>query len=857
MSLQETLAPNARQYVAGLSGKYLSTRLLTHNGVTIAFALGRTKESRDLFFDYSILNAVDQDGNEPKIPDAKGKPLDAAEILDSQSWFENVKSLRFSSEIRVVGEEAVPVYQIPALDRTHHSINAAEQPEKTDLWLSTSLGLMDPEVSNFEVLSDGRYIYLFRQSRAISDEFPNRLMTKGEKGLPPIDGNLLCDRFNLVGSNLGRTLEVRYRRSRQKRFPLNDSDTLAVRDINDVPFYEPTFSIRFVQDLVDGRFSILLTPTMTNDMFRWMFFAFSKRSQQIECFTTDVAGDGLFDIHGQIYYTCGSKDHDKTFSNAPGSCTAIQERDKQTCGQAKQAIVPKAALSERALFLDKDSLNATVCLQTPILLSGPVFSEGFTLEAWVAPIPFWLTKAKEVDEEAEIPETESELPPAGSSFCLFSQGPEEQKASPSVFLDDKLRLVLRLSGETAVLLASDQSLVVDNWNHVAITYTASNRAFALVLNGIEVVSSPYVLPERSSPGLLAGLASQTSKTEYGFQGQLDEVRLWRYPLHPATIKSKMSTRATGMEPLLEACWHFDEGTGAKAYDATRNGHDINIMWKDPKASLPQVWAASTAPLVRNFGLAKRTLRLAPDVTIRGGLGAGVYHEQVSVAQATSEDKKEDTKPLKRSARVLLCFVARKPDTKRFLAVLDFGLMSDGTLCDAPATLPLPDLLLSASLLKGRAAQRASTPLLHVDAQGMEVFGGLLAFEAALCMPDSPCVWDSATGSITIFFRSLSGVFSALAYDISRSVVLSTLSGLSQGQGLLASNKLRQAEKFDIQTTSCTWAPEEVAVDLSLTATMMDGSKVSEKWRGKFEFSYLTLRANCKSTIFSLTFFWLY
>ena len=257
-----------------------------------------------------------------------------------------------------------------------------------------------------------------------------------------------------------------------------------------------------------------------------------------------------------------------------------------------------------------------------------------------------------------------------------------------------------------------------------------------MINGIVSVSSPYVPPERSSPGSFAGLASQLGKSGNGFQGQLDEVRLWSHPLHSAAIKARMSTRATGMEPLLEACWHCDEGTGTKAYDATRNGHDLNIVQKNPKASPPQVWAASTAPLMSNFGLAERVLRLAPDVTIKGDLGAGVYHEQVSVSQATSEDKKEYTKPLKRGARVLLCFVASKPGTKPSLAVLDFGLMS---LCDSPATLPLPAVSLSASSVKGGAAQRASTPLLYVDAQGMEVFGGLLAFEAALCTADSPCV----------------------------------------------------------------------------------------------------------------------
>ena len=136
------------------------------------------------------------------------------------------------------------------------------------------------------------------------------------------------------------------------------------------------------------------------------------------------------------------------------------------------------------------------------------------------------------------------------------------------------------------------------------------------------------------------------------------------------------------------------------------------MQKNSKASPPQAWAASTASLVSNFGLAKRVLRLAPDVTIQGGRGAGVYHEQVSVSQATSEDKKENTKPLRRGARILLCFVASKPGTKPSLAVLDFGLMWDDTLCDSPATLLLLAISLSASSVKGRTAQRASTPLLY-------------------------------------------------------------------------------------------------------------------------------------------------
>lgn len=698
---------------------------------------------------------------------------------------------------------------------------------------------MDPNVTNFEVLSDGRYIYLFRQSRAGSDPFPNEdgkpdLRSKSE--MPPIDANLLCDRFNLVGSILSRSLEVRYRRSRQKRLPLNDRDTLAVQDIDDVFFYEPTFSLRFIQNLVDGRFSIFRTPTMTNDMMRWMFFVVSGRSRQIECFTTDVANDGLFDVHGQIYYTCDSKDHE-VFSNAPGACTALIKGE--SCGLSKRAIVPKSALSDRAIFLFEESVNTNLKLKNPIALSGLQFSVGFTLEAWIDPVSFWVDKSAKADGTL-VKETltkgieggknqTSVLPPTGSNFCLFSMSPEEQKPCPSVFINDRLRLVLRIPGETTVLLASEQSIVADAWNHVAVTYTARNRTFTLVVNGVAPAStSSHVLPATSSPGLLIGIASQLGK--YRFQGQLDEVRLWKHPLHPATIKAKMSARATGLEPLLEACWHFDEGTGTQAFDATTNGHDIDIQEYATGPLPSKLWTKSVAPLASNIGLSKRTLRLDANITIKGGIGAGVYHEQVSVSEVeSSSTNKEDTKPLKRGARVLLCFVAGRSDADSYLAILDFGLLTDGTLCDSPAIIPMPSLSLSTN---PQSQARVSTPQLYLDAQGMEIFGGLLAFDAARCKPDSPCVWDSATGSITIFFRDRSERFSALTYDVSRSVKLTAISGLTDHEGLLASNKLRQAVNVDIETGPWKYAPEGTAAELTLTATMVDNTTVTEIWQGK-------------------------
>ncbi|KAL8852450.1 MAG: hypothetical protein Q9221_002680 [Calogaya cf. arnoldii] len=886
MSADESAVPNEHRYTGVKGSKYISTRLLNHNGITIAFALGRAKgkakEDEISFFDYSILNG------EVQGPNANVRNPAPTEKLDSQCWFENVRSLRFPTEVRSVGEEAVPVYQIPALDRTGRPVTQQET-NKLNLWLSTSLCLMDRTITNFEVVSDGRYIYLFRQSVKASS-MPLHMKTAGT-ALPPVDNSLLCDRFSLVGASLSGALEVRFRRSRQKRLALNEQDTLSVRDINDVPFFEPTFSLGFVQNLTDGRFTVIRTPTMTNDVFRWMIFAFSGVSRQIECFTTDVASDGLFDLHGQVYYTCDAVDHTKTFSSAPGSCTALKTSTGGACGNAKKPLVPKSSLSERAISLQNSTREALIRLQKPIDLSGTSFEGGFTIEAWVHPIWAENTKVEGVTRQehnmlgttgndentpgvaVEVTESLSQTtgpePPTlpGSSFCLFSIVQEEDlsNAFPSVFIDDHLRLVLRRPEQSMPLLASENGLKADFWNHVAITSTGKPEwNIKLIVNGVWPENTSCILPCGSQPIFLHNLASEGASTHSRFQGQVDEVRVWRHPLHPATIRSRMSSRASGMEPFLEACWHFDEGTGTRAFDATVNGHDLEIVSPNSETPLSGLWQPSTAPLVNQAGLTRRTVRLAPDISVEGGLNAGVYYEQISVLKADSpssngmaEDQTSsgESKPLKRGARLLLSFVARSkkvegyPENERavkgdktvigdiqsrsHLAVLDFGLMSDGTLCDFPATIGLAGLPVAANTLSGdQSARRASTALLYVDAQGTEVFGGILACEEAQCGQDSPCIWDSATGSITVFFRNTLGRFSALTYDVSRSIVAAPLPIFGEHQGLMAASKLRNANQVTVQRTQSSWAPPEVAVNLNVIAPMANGaSSVCEQWQG--------------------------
>ncbi|KAF9879435.1 hypothetical protein CkaCkLH20_02978 [Colletotrichum karsti] len=842
MTLHDILSPNRKIYESRTASSYLSSRLITHNGVTVAIALGR-REDRSLFFDYSVLdmNAADAD------PASKAKnKADLSDQLDSQCWLEQAKPLSFPSEVRVASEEAVPVYEIPGVDRTNSRVSV-DQPEKRCPWKSTTVNLMDRDVTHFEVLSNGRYIYLFRQGQAASSAWANSFMTADGDGVPPVDGNLLCDRFSLVGTNLSPALEARYRRSRQKRIPLNDQDTLGIRDINDKTFYEPTYSLKFIRNLVGGRFCVLRAPTMTNDIYRWMFFAYSSCSRQIEYTSTDVTSDGLFDLHGQVYYTC-DKTHLPTFTNAPGSCVALTEAGT-VCGKPKIPIVPKCPKSTRSLQTASD---VSLRLQQPINFSDAKFEAGFTLEAWIRPKAFWdpnagqsstkndSAKKDEVkkdegkkDEGKKATEPSISLPPSGSLFCIFSPS---QGSGMAVYLNDKLKLVLSQSGSSEVLATSDAALKANAWNHVAITYRGTDsRNYTLVVDGetaetsgTQKPSDMYTLPQSSLPGTLAGLDSEEGKPGSSFIGAIDEVRLWSQPFHPGTIRSRMHTRATGIEPFLEACWHFDEGAGGLVFDCTSKNHTINVTQADGSEPRPNLWEAAAAPLIEGRGLTRRQFRLPTGVTVCGGIGTTIYNEQVTMSEAKPEDpetkpKAEPPKQMKRGARVLLCFVAKTSERQQRLAVLDFGLLSNGLLCDTPVSLPLPVIRLSPSA-------RASTELVYVDAQGVEVFGGLLLEDKVRCSSEAPCAFESATGTVTVFFQSEDKLFSALYYDISRSVVVASTSALVGHDGLLARSKLRKAKTLTIKTDISSNAPKSLAINLILTANMADGSKVVETWK---------------------------
>ncbi len=137
------------------------------------------------------------------------------------------------------------------------------------------------------MLSDGKYIYVFRQSIAGNDP-------KNEN--PAIVNNtLLVDRFILSGTTLKLSREIRYQRSRHKTEPASRKDTLSAVDVEGKPFYEPTRELVFANNLANGNFSVLLLPGADSEEQRWHIFTTDAVTDKVNSFNIRFDDSIVFD----------------------------------------------------------------------------------------------------------------------------------------------------------------------------------------------------------------------------------------------------------------------------------------------------------------------------------------------------------------------------------------------------------------------------------------------------------------------------------------------------------------------------------------------------------------------------------
>jgi hypothetical protein len=328
---------------------YRYTTTVRHQGTLIAFAMD---DQRHIY--YTVLDLSSTNGNRfAGVTNGAGSPSTTIDddTLDVNYW-QNLRELRFPNEIAEVGYGVADQTLLPVFKK---NIRIAEKPgtllpdetsnsgQAFDFFLSTTARLTAD--APFQAFSDGQYVYIFRQAIADSskdmvfvdkdgylstciddtgklaylDSEGNAVPVDRAKCVPIVNSTLLVDRFVLSGNQLQTMMEVRFQRSRSKTRPASRKDSLEAQDLDGNPFLEPTQELRFVNNLANGRFTVLLLPTQVVEIERWQIFAYNSKTRLIDSYNVERAKDGLFNTKGTQFYTSPDPKHRKDiFESKPG-----------------------------------------------------------------------------------------------------------------------------------------------------------------------------------------------------------------------------------------------------------------------------------------------------------------------------------------------------------------------------------------------------------------------------------------------------------------------------------------------------------------------------------------------------------
>ncbi|BAY67087.1 hypothetical protein NIES22_72310 (plasmid) [Calothrix brevissima NIES-22] len=742
------------------SGLYKYTTTVRHKGTVIAFAMN---DQQRIFYSVLNLNSTgDQNAADANNPQS---------AIDKDGW-EDPKPLNFPTEIAEVGfgvadQTLLPSYRNNSQTPEKPGINL--RPTEKDLFLSSTARLTAD--APFQVLSDGQFVYLFRQAIAnpatyatvdqqqaarrkmvfvqgtqlsVSpdgtglvqfDKAQDAWVASSATGsVPIVNSTLLVDRFVLSGAYLQTKMEVRFQRSRSKTRPQSRKDSLGAKDLDGNDFLEPTQELKFLGNLTDGRFTVLLLPTQIQEIQRWQIFAHNSKTGLIDAFDVERSTDGLFNTRGSQVYTC--VDHPNVFSLKSGKCAEPSLTDSsQVCnkdlvprvvteGYAESALRTKTSeeldaevsniLAQKNLSNLQSQGKFSVITEPHVALaSGVKLGQTFTQEAWILPTTSSTTSQALLTNKSN-----------GNTDSLAASR-QTHDGCPSIWIEAGSRVRIGFGDGNQWYEVATKSILTPNiWNHLAVTF--DGNAYRVYVNGrlrekadmaqvyINGTLQQQLDAEGNSQPKLASLQGKTPVnspiTSFGaakntFRGTIDEIRLWSWARSEKELQADMHQRLVGQELKLVGYWRFDEATGKTIYDQTDNKANgtlqSQLQWSVTPFDAPPftqnldewLWVNSDAPVGESLGVSRSSFQIASTNangqlearSITSGITALLYYQQENVASGYSNEEK----PLKRNARVMLAVATKSASgDKNEIATLDLGVSGSGKLAQIPDVVPL-------------------------------------------------------------------------------------------------------------------------------------------------------------------------
>ncbi len=200
--------------------------------------------------------------------------------------------------------------------------------------------------------------------------------------------------------------------------------------------------------------------------------------------------------------------------------------------------------------------------------AGLELTGAFTLEAWINPFGW-----------------------GDFSFGTFgyghilSKGPIDLYLVGEHFARNDHSLFLDITHADATVSGSgspENSLALDSWQHVAVVYDGVSGV-TMYVDGDEVLVTHTTAPSgtvASNSGDALGIGNVLPDLNKGFEGAIDEVRVWNIPRSGGDIADDMLVRLDGDEPGLVGYWRLDEAYGTTVVDAAGTCDDGSVAGAD-------------------------------------------------------------------------------------------------------------------------------------------------------------------------------------------------------------------------------------------------------------------------------------
>jgi len=280
---------------------------------------------------------------------------------------------------------------------------------------------------------------------------------------------------------------------------------------------------------------------------------FSDQSKSIEPITSwewDFTNDGVVDSRDQhptwLYAAPGVYSVTLTVHNSSGS--------KSTTALELIHVFD----GESALQFTSDACYAK-CPAAP----GLNLAAAVTIEAWIKPTN-WGSMSSLVDK---------------NSISLLIGGENSALNDHSLALWHSTT-----SGQAGFICSPVNTIVLHEWQHVALCYDGNSNAIRLLINGVEQELTYFggqptgSLNDNAALDLTFGNAISRGRP---YPGIIDEVRIWNIARSAVEIQENMNRYLTGAETGLVGYWQMNEGNGTIIADSTANKHDgalTNANW---------------------------------------------------------------------------------------------------------------------------------------------------------------------------------------------------------------------------------------------------------------------------------------